>query len=197
MNIFEHVNTKEFTTSPTRVSYFQEVGCLDFCEKLQRVKSHPELTRIFILNLHNHQVHLVGVNFELSTHTISMATRIPCMGEKWFKHVNLDLRHYHPFFKPRYQAHCKTIFPFAHLLERYAPLMKVIIKYFTCEGRFSRLYSYHIRLLMHFTKAKMLQLPYYLYISIDKMSYIVQKRHPSQQIQIIFHHSLINMIVLH
>ena len=119
------------------------------------------------------------------------------MGEKWFKHVSLDLNHYQPFLKPRYQADCKTIFPFSHILERYAPLMKVIMKYFTCEGRFSRLYSYHIRILMHFTSAKLLHLPYYLYRSIYKMSYIVQKRPPSQQMQSLFHHSLIKMIVLH
>ena len=69
-NKFEPLSTKELTTSPTIVAYFQEVGCYDFCEKVQRVKSHPELTKIFILNLHNDQVHLAGVNFELSTNTI-------------------------------------------------------------------------------------------------------------------------------
>ena len=119
------------------------------------------------------------------------------MGEKWFKQVSLDLSHYQPFLKPRYQADCKTIFPFSHLLERYAPLTKVIMKYFTCEGRFSRLYSYHIRLLMHLTRAKMLHFPYYIYRSTDNMSSIVQRRHPSYKMQSIFHHSLIKMIVLH
>jgi len=71
------------------------------------------------------------------------------------------------------------------------------MKYFTCEGRYSRLYSYHIRLLMHFTKVKMLNLPYYLYRSIDKMSYVVQNRNYSQQMQSLFHHSLIKMVLLH
>ena len=65
-NIFELLNTKELTASPTTVSYFQEVGCFDFCEKVRRVQSHPELTKLFVLNLHDHQVHLAGVNFELS-----------------------------------------------------------------------------------------------------------------------------------
>ena len=50
--------------------------------------------------------------------------------------------------------------------------MKIIMKYFTCEGKFSRLYSYHIQLLMHFTGFRMLNLPYYLYHDINKMSYI-------------------------
>ena len=58
VNRFEPLNTKEFTASPTTVSYFKEVGCFDFYERVQRVQSHPELTIIFILNLHDHQVHL-------------------------------------------------------------------------------------------------------------------------------------------
>ena len=108
----------------------------------------------------------------------------------------MDLSHYEPFLKPRYKDDCKSIFPFSHFLERYAPLMRVIMKYFTCEGRFSRLYSYHIRFLMHFTRVKILHFPYYLYRSLDNMSCIVQKRHPSQQMQSLFHHSLIMMVVM-
>ena len=143
------------------------------------MQSHPELTRLFILNLHNKQVNIVGLTFELSSDAIAHATGIPNVGEKCFKRENLDISCYEPFLKPRYKEGCKSIFPFSHLLERYAPLMSVIMKYFTCEGRYSRLYSYHIRLLMHFTRVKMLHLPYYLYRSIDKMSSIVQRRNYS------------------
>ena len=140
------------------------------------MQNHPELTRLFILNLHEKQVDLAGVNFELSFDAIANATRIPSVGEKWFKQANIDMSYYEPFLKPIYKDNCKSIFPFSHLLEIYAPLMRIIMKYFTCEGRFSSLYSYHLRLLMHFTRVRMLHLPYYLYRIIDKMSYIVQKR---------------------
>ena len=119
------------------------------------------------------------------------------MGERWFKREKLALSYYEPFLKPRYQQGCKNFFPFSYLLERYAPLMRQIIKYFTCEGRYSRLYSYHIRLLMHFTRVNLLNLPYYLYRSIDKMASVVKKRSYSQQMQSLFHHSLVKMIVLH
>lgn len=82
------------------------------------------------------------------------------------------------------------------MLERYAPFMKVVMKFFTCEGRFSRLYQYHIRLLMHFIVAKSLNLSSYLYKSLTKMSERVQLKgkvhYPS-----LFHHSLIKVIVLH
>ena len=93
-NRFEPINIKELTASPTIVSYFQEVGCYEFYDKVQRIHSHPQLTKLFVFNLHEHHVHLVGVNFELTTNAISVATGIPFMGDKWFKQVYLDLSHY-------------------------------------------------------------------------------------------------------
>lgn len=139
---------------------FQNVGCVKFCERVKQVKNHPELIRLFILNLHNKQSSFSGVTFELSSNSIAHATGLPDVGEKWFKRAKLDMSCYETFLKPRYKEGCKTIFPSSHLLERYSPLMKVIMKYFTCEGRYSRLYSYHIRLIMHFTRVKMLHFPY-------------------------------------
>ena len=119
------------------------------------------------------------------------------MGERWFKQENLDPSYYEPYLKPRYKDDKKSIFPFSHLLDQYAPMMKIIMKYFICEGRFSRLYSYHIRLLMHFTIFRMLHLPYYIFHDIDKMALIVQKMDYNHQMQSLFHHSLIKMLVMH
>ena len=73
-NRFEPISTEELIASPTIVSYFQEVGCYEFCERVQRIHSHPQLTKLFSLNLHNHQVHLAGVKFELTTNSISTTT---------------------------------------------------------------------------------------------------------------------------
>ena len=143
------------------------------------MQSHLKLTRLFVLNLHNKQVNLAGLYFELSSDVIAHAISMPNVGEKWFKRAKLYISCYEPFLKPRYKEGFQSIFSFSHLLERYAPLMRVIMKYSTCEGRYSRLYSYHIILLMHFTRVKMLHLPYYLYRSLDKMSYVVQRRNYS------------------
>ena len=117
------------------------------------------LTRLFISGLHDRQVILAGVTFTMSNNAIAATTAIPNVGEKWFKQRNLDHSYYEPYLKPRYKDEKNTIFPFSHLLDRYVPMMKIIMKYFTCEGRFSRLYSYHIRLLMHFTRVRMLHIP--------------------------------------
>ena len=116
------------------------------------------------------------MNFTVSTSIIATATGITNMGERWFKSKYLEDRYYEPFIKPMYRNERKRVFPFRYLLNRYAPMMNIIMKYFSCEGRLSRLYTYHIRLLMHFTRVKLLNIPYYLLRSIDKMAYIVQKR---------------------
>ena len=85
INRFEPLNTMDLNASPLTVSCFQNVGCYQFCEKVQKVQNHPKLTRLFILNLHEKQVNLVGVNFELSPYVVAITTGIPSVGEKWFK----------------------------------------------------------------------------------------------------------------
>ena len=122
---------------------------------------------------------------------------IPEVGEKWFKQGEIEAHFYEPYIKPRYRSERKGYFPFSYLLERYAPMMKIIMKYFSCEGRFSRVYSYHIRLLMHFTRVKMLSIPYYIFMSVEKVAYIPQRREYKDQMKILFHHSIIKIIVLY
>ena len=141
INRFEPLSTRELIESPLTISCFKHVGCYEFCEKVQQVQNHPELTRLFIINLYDKQVNIAGVTFELSTDSITNAIGIPSVGEKWFKQANLDMSYFEPYLKPRYKDHKKYIFPFSHLLDRYAPMMRIIMKYFTCEGIFSRLYS--------------------------------------------------------
>lgn len=119
-------------------------GYYDFCEKVQAVQHHPELTRLFIAKLQDNQVTLAGISFTLSTAIILAATGIPDVGEKLFKQGDLERHYYEPYMKPRYQNERRGYFNFSHLLDRYSPMIKIIMKYFSCEGRFSRLYSYHI-----------------------------------------------------
>ena len=143
-NRFEPITTQEINDSPLILFNFHELGCLCFFQKFQEVKNHPPLTHLFSLRLQEGKVHIVGLDFILIPKAVSKATKIPYLGEKWFKKAYLNQDHYKPFLKPSYQNEGKAIFPSSHLLNSYALLMKVIIRYFTCEGRYSRVYSYHI-----------------------------------------------------
>ena len=79
VNIFEPKDTVEINSSPMILTCFQNLECFQFCEKVKQVKNHPELTRLFILNLHSKNSSLTGVDFELSSNAISSATGIPML----------------------------------------------------------------------------------------------------------------------
>ena len=130
---------------------------------VERVKYHHGLARLFFLHLHNRQVNLVGVTFTLTPETIVEATSIPNVGEQWKKGQLVDKEHYQPYINASYQKQISRVFPFRYLQDTYAPLMKLIIKYFNYEGRFSHLYTYHIILLMHFTRVRMMNIPYFMF----------------------------------
>ena len=136
---YEPFSTKEVNASPSVLFNFHEVGCLEFCQKVQEVKIYLPLTHFFALRLQGKHVHLAGLYFDLSPRTISKATKIPYIGEKWFKKTYLDSDQYIPFLKLEHLDAFLAIFRFSYLLTSYAPLMKIIMKYFTCEGRFSQL----------------------------------------------------------
>lgn len=61
------------------------VRFFEFCEQVQAVQYHPELTRLFITKIQDNQVTLAGITFTMSATIISAATRILEVGEKWFK----------------------------------------------------------------------------------------------------------------
>ena len=81
------------------------------------------------------------------------------------------------------------------MIEYFYKMFRVIQRYFTCEGRFNMVYQYHIRLLLHFTGKESMNLPFYLFRSIGKMSDRVQAK--SKQVDTnVFHYGLIKMLVL-
>ena len=116
------------------------------------------------------------MDFLVSTEVIASATGIPSQGEIWFKGMDLDIQNYIIFLKPQYKEAPSHVFPSRKLLNKYIPLMNMIMKYFTCEGSFSRLYQYHIRFLMHFTSIKPQNIPNYLFRSLAKMTQKVKNK---------------------
>jgi len=165
---------------PLAMDCFQRQSCFQYCEMIARTQHHHELARLFVLHLHNGHVNLAKVNFTMTPETISEATGIPNIGEEWNKRQQLDRAYYEPYIRPGYLRQLSRVFPFRFLKEEYAPLMKLIIRYFSCEGHFSRLYAYHIRLLMHFTRVHMMRIPYFMYHNIEWMTFLVQKKTPAQ-----------------
>ena len=174
----EPTSLSELQACPLAITCFQQQFCFQFCEMVARVQYHHELARLFVLHLHNGQVTLAGVTFTLTPESISLATSIPNFREQWNKKAANWQGTLWAIHQAWFLRQLSRFFPFQYLKNSYAPLMKLIIKYFSYEGLFSHLYSYHIRLLMHFTRVRMMNLPYFMCRNIEKMTTLVQKKTP-------------------
>jgi hypothetical protein len=129
---------------------FQRVGCLNFCQKMQR--GHPELAKQFALNFNGTKTKVGMLEFEVSENSIFVATEIPDHDEKCFKSMTLNSSFSKELFKPEYQGdNMSKRVPRSHMLEYFEKMPRVIQRYFTCEGRFNMVYQYHIKLFLHFT----------------------------------------------
>jgi len=80
------------------------------------------------------------------------------------------------------------------LKEESANLLLVIQKFITCERCFGSMYMYHARLLMNFLDSQTLNLPYFLLLSLKKMSTTVQK-HIGNIDPHLYHHGLIKILI--
>jgi hypothetical protein len=182
-----------FEAEPMVREVFQRVGCLSFCQNMQR--GHPEVARQFASHFDGLKTKVGDLEFEVSEASISAATGIPITGEKWFKSMALNASFSKDFLKPEYQTdNLSKGVPRSHLVEEFDKMLKIIQRYFTCEGRFNTLYQYHIRLLLHFTGKDEMNIPFYLLRSIGKMSDRVQSKSKAVDTSI-FHSGLIRMLV--
>jgi hypothetical protein len=85
--------------------------------------------------------------------------------------------------------------PRNHLVEAFDKMLKVIQRYFTCEGRFNMIYQYHIRLFLHFTGKDLMNIPFYLFRSMGKMVDRVQAKSKAVDTSV-FHSGMIRMLFM-
>jgi len=183
-------------SSPFIRKSFEYVRCLKFCQRIEELKYHNQLTSAFATKIKKDKVTIGGVQFTVSRKIISAATGITNTREIWLKREYLDLKNYNMYLKEPYKGAPTYIFPFKHFLERYTPLMKIIMKKFTCESRYSRVYKYYMKILMHFTGVQQINLSRYLYKSLIEMREMVQKLRENHHTSL-FHHGLVKVVVFH
>jgi hypothetical protein len=110
--------------------------------------------------------------------------------------MTLNETFYKEFLKPEHRGDklYKGV-PRIHLVEGFDKMLKVIQRYFTYEGRFNMIYQYHIRLLLHFTGKDLMNIPFYLFRSMEKMVDMVQAKSKAVDTSD-FHSGLIKMLVM-
>ena len=98
----EPTSLSQLQACPLAMDCFQRQSCFHYCEMIAQTQHHHELARLFVLHLQNGRVNLAGVDFTLSSETISEVTGIPNIGEEWNKRQQLDKVYYEPDIKPGY-----------------------------------------------------------------------------------------------
>lgn len=169
----------------------QQIGWLNFIQKFHG--HNLEVARQFAATFDGKRDVIGNLDLPVSRQSISEATGLLDEGEEWFKTGQIDKKviPWNHFFKPKTPQDFGKGLPVKLLKKKYLELMHVIKQYITCEGRYSLVLSFHIRLLMVF-EDKTLNFPYFLFRSLMKMSKAYQKKLDYTSL---FHHGLIQIIL--
>jgi hypothetical protein len=172
----------------------QGVGCLSFCQNMQR--GHPEVARQFALHFDGIKIKVGNLEFEVSQASIAVSTRIHNNGERWFKSIILNGLFSKDFLKSDYQKDnsFKGV-PRSHLVEGFDKILKIIQRYSTCEGRFNMICPYHIILFLNFNVKDEMNIPFYFLMSMGNMSDRVQDKSKVVYTSV-FHSGLIRMLLM-
>lgn len=172
---------------------FGNAEWLRFCVALKGF--HPQIVTAFISTFNGYEATVSSLTIRVSEESLSCAFALPLNGERWFKNQKVNEGSLLQFLKPECQNPdwIKGI-PTKHLQEKWGMAMIAIQQYITCEGRYKRLYKFHLRFLLHLTGEQQMNLPFYLIKDLTKISTKIQKN-PLAIDTCLAHHSLITMIV--
>ena len=119
---------------------------------------------------------------------------LPRTREKWFKTTITKDVEFRSYLKPEHRDIVqKKSVPSTWLEERWQQLLKAILVYITCEGRYNRAMIYHFKLMNHFIGRSPLNLPFYLHKSLTKMAHQVNAQ-PTKIVGRLSHHGLIQLV---
>ena len=121
---------------------------------------------------------------------LAEATGILDEGEYWFKKVTFtfDAQKY---LLPDVVADWDKGVHIQKFKPEWIEPIKIRQSYITCEGRFAFVFKYHFRFLHHLSHEAKMNLPFFFFKILQKMSSRV-KEHQEHTKQSVFHHGLIS-----
>ena len=178
---------------PEVCQFFKDAGCCRICEKIHG--SHQQMVEAFSLSFDESKALIGREEFQVDEALIAAVAVLPRTREKWFKITITKDVEFRSYLKPEHKnVVWKKIIPSTWLEDTREQLLKAILVYITCEGRYNRVMIYHFKLMNHFTGRSPLNLPFYLHKSLTKMAHQV-KSQPTKIASRLSHHGLINFII--
>ena len=178
---------------PELCHLFKDAGYYKFCKKLQG--SHQQVSEAFSLTFDGRKVVIGKDDFLVDEALIAEVTELPRTRENWFKTTVTKEVEFRSYLKPEHKCLIwKKDIPMSFLEEKWQHLLKSILVYITCEGRYNRVMIYHFKLMNHFTGRSPLNLLYYLHGILTNMPHQVKAK-PSKVAGRLSHHGLIKLLI--
>ena len=147
-------------SNPELLARVEVVGWFPFIRKF--TDSNPEVTRLFALSLDNSRVKIADLRFKVDERSMALSTGLPLTGERWFKYKQMEVTEWRKMLKnPCQDVSFRTGVSQKYFKKEWQPVLDIIHRYVTCEGRLSLAYIYHLRLMAVFISFP-LNLPHYL-----------------------------------
>jgi hypothetical protein len=133
------------------------------------------------------------LEFEVTEKFISESIQLPTTGQIWTKGQPVDKKICTQLLKPQYRERQWSEGTSRSWLEpQWAQLLAILQCYLTCEGRYTIIFPYHARLLLHFT-GTLLNIPLFLLKSLKRMVEQVQKANEFRGS--LFHFGLVKILI--
>ena len=188
---------KEFNSADLHekcLEIFENKQWISFFEKFN---GHHEQVSMAFAETFNGEIARVGnLQIRLSEDVLAQVTGLPQQGERFFKTKQFKEKVWIPFLcrSRAGSVNWKKGIPRSWLIHPWDEIVYIIQKFVTCEGRFSIIYLYHIKLLQHLKGECEVNIPYFLLQSLTKMAKAVQGR-SKDKVTSLFHCGLIKMII--
>ena len=130
-----------------------------------------EVTKLFAFSLKENVAQIGDFKFIIDEDKITEATKLPQTGEKWFKGRKVNKNKCQSLLLPfPASAKLKIGVSVRFLKPEWRAFYEILLKYVSCDGRFSHLHYYHLRLLLALKGCK-LNLPFYLWQSLKNVAF--------------------------
>ena len=168
LNRFE-ISGSELIEADEKVALrFEKIGWGKFFKSFDG--HHAEVTKMFAMNLNDDVVQIGNFKFIINEDKIAEATQLPQVGERWFKGSKVNKKMCLSLLLPLPDnTKLKIGVPVKFLKPEWRDFYEILVRYVSCDGRFSHLHYYHLRLLLALQRCR-LNLPFYLWQSLKKMS---------------------------
>jgi hypothetical protein len=182
-----------FEAHPEVAECFRQTGVFTYCEKLTTF--HQQVAEAFSLSYDGRIAKIGREEFIIDEAAIAEYTGLSRTGDCWFKTSSPSNVEFRSYLLPVHKALTwKKDIPMSYLESKWQSLLRAILVYITCEGRYNRVMYYHFKLLNHFTGREHINMPYFFHKTLTKMARQV-KAQPAKVVSRLSHQGLITLLV--